>query len=433
MQCPFCGMENSAWTCASCKKPASTMSQQETLGKAVNERNSHINSPAAVSLMNLGLCSRIERLSKVSHLTVPTTQPIGNPAHLAKGSAPRRQAVAGNADGRKELGFASDGDINQTFPYLHPAYGGSENHPVGPQFAQPRQKASSSGSFFSQAALVIGVFALGAVTGLGVTWWLKESAATMQPRPQPSAETARINGAANDPANESAASATSATGATGMNPDELPYDGLASRQAGGIDASQAMPPLPQLSIKAPAAATSTATGELPNEGASGASGTTRGGSDEAISRSLKSPNKARRETAAAAEAPGKKASIAAQAQTDETKAAKVPQRRGPSQRIAKDKEIERIKRQADEELKKKTENRRQTVETPARAKEKKLSMQAASASSSSIASGGRQARLARCAQASNFIRREQCKWQVCNGMWGKEGCPSYEKQANANY
>jgi hypothetical protein len=38
--------------------------------------------------------------------------------------------------------------------------------------------------------------------------------------------------------------------------------------------------------------------------------------------------------------------------------------------------------------------------------------------------------LARCEQKSNFILREHCKWDICNGQWGKNGCPSFEKQAS---
>lgn len=32
---------------------------------------------------------------------------------------------------------------------------------------------------------------------------------------------------------------------------------------------------------------------------------------------------------------------------------------------------------------------------------------------------------AQCQALGNFFRREQCKWQACNGKWGQDGCPSY--------
>ncbi len=35
-----------------------------------------------------------------------------------------------------------------------------------------------------------------------------------------------------------------------------------------------------------------------------------------------------------------------------------------------------------------------------------------------------------CEHSGNILRREQCRWKVCGGRWGKNGCPSYEsKQA----
>lgn len=473
MQCPFCGMENSdsARTCASCSRPAFALSQQK-FRKAASSHNGYINSPnspAAGSWVNLGLRSRAEKLSRGLHLTVPTTPPIGNPAHAPKGSASsRRQSAAqsrfqtphatGNPDARKEPDFVSHAGINQTPPYPYPAYGGTGSQPPWPRSAQSRQTVSVSRNFFSQAALIVGVFALGAATGLGVTWWMKESAATMQPRSQQSSPeaVAHTNETGNKAPTPPVGRGASAIGASGMNPNELPYDGQAPGQAeeapaatattdmrelpyGGTsdrgsaakaEAGQAAtPPLPRLSKKAPVTATSTASGELPYEGTSGTKGTSRRGSDEAILRSTKSTDKARREVSAATEESGKSASAATQAQSDEKKAVKAPQRRASSQRIAKDKEIERIKQQADEELKKKTENKRLAAETQAKArgKEKKPAMHAANTSSPTIASESRRTLLARCEKASNFIRREHCKWQVCNGMWGKDGCPSYER------
>src|SRR3569623_1196553 len=36
--------------------------------------------------------------------------------------------------------------------------------------------------------------------------------------------------------------------------------------------------------------------------------------------------------------------------------------------------------------------------------------------------------LGQCQHRSNFFRREYCKWQVCDGSWGKYGCPSFENK-----
>ncbi|MDB5839864.1 MAG: hypothetical protein JWQ23_1816 [Herminiimonas sp.] len=39
--------------------------------------------------------------------------------------------------------------------------------------------------------------------------------------------------------------------------------------------------------------------------------------------------------------------------------------------------------------------------------------------------------LGQCQQLSNFFRREQCKWQVCDGRWGRNGCPAYARNDSA--
>ncbi|HJV86475.1 MAG TPA: hypothetical protein VJ698_13460 [Noviherbaspirillum sp.] len=42
-----------------------------------------------------------------------------------------------------------------------------------------------------------------------------------------------------------------------------------------------------------------------------------------------------------------------------------------------------------------------------------------------IKTSGAQDEYAQCEQQSSFFRREQCKWRVCGGKWGQDGCPSY--------
>jgi hypothetical protein len=41
--------------------------------------------------------------------------------------------------------------------------------------------------------------------------------------------------------------------------------------------------------------------------------------------------------------------------------------------------------------------------------------------------------LLQCEQQTNFIQREQCKWRVCGGKWGRNGCPSYQRIETASY
>lgn len=55
-------------------------------------------------------------------------------------------------------------------------------------------------------------------------------------------------------------------------------------------------------------------------------------------------------------------------------------------------------------------------------------VQASSASAVQLrpASPSLGARYAQCTQQQGFLRREKCKWEVCGGKWGKQGCPSYK-------
>lgn len=83
----------------------------------------------------------------------------------------------------------------------------------------------------------------------------------------------------------------------------------------------------------------------------------------------------------------------------------------------KDIEIYRLKRQAEEELKKKIEER-----NARRMKERGLLNDVTRLV---------RARFARCTRIGNLFSREKCKWDVCGGMWGKNGCPSYQNNLPA--
>lgn len=113
------------------------------------------------------------------------------------------------------------------------------------------------------------------------------------------------------------------------------------------------------------------------------------------------------------------------------KASQPPLRRRSIRRTNKDREIERIRQQAAEELKKKTEFQQRNSEfrdsssgarKPLKQQESRLISRKALAMSE---------RLAQCEQAGNIILRERCKWQLCDGKWGKNGCPSYLPRANS--
>ncbi|WP_220810268.1 hypothetical protein [Noviherbaspirillum aridicola] len=98
----------------------------------------------------------------------------------------------------------------------------------------------------------------------------------------------------------------------------------------------------------------------------------------------------------------------------ETRRAETPRKAATPTRTAKAGtenagEVERMRRQADEELNKKTAA---ASSTPRRGGDNSRLQQVSSA-------------LASCDRRANIILREHCRWQVCNGMWGKNGCPSY--------
>ena len=93
--------------------------------------------------------------------------------------------------------------------------------------------------------------------------------------------------------------------------------------------------------------------------------------------------------------------------------------------VKTDREIDRIRRQVDEELKKKTEHGRGPGAAPGARKDDRNRERMAAASTTRAAT---RAQLARCDRNTNFIGREFCRWKVCNGSWGKNGCPAYEHQ-----
>ncbi len=112
----------------------------------------------------------------------------------------------------------------------------------------------------------------------------------------------------------------------------------------------------------------------------------------------------------------KSASASKKAKSASRVAAATKPKAKPVHRVARrDPEVERLRQQAEEELKKKTSD----------------SLELAQASSTSPHGLTRdisrlvRARFNSCTRAGNFFEREKCKWEVCGGMWGRNGCPSY--------
>jgi hypothetical protein len=107
-------------------------------------------------------------------------------------------------------------------------------------------------------------------------------------------------------------------------------------------------------------------------------------------------------------------------------------------------ELDRIRQQAAEELRRKNEARRMPNEARLKQPGQRATKERVAASSQSSQppkpSQSSQSRtqlvrsqLAACENAGNFLLREQCKWQLCSGNWGKNGCPSYSTSHSAAY
>jgi hypothetical protein len=93
----------------------------------------------------------------------------------------------------------------------------------------------------------------------------------------------------------------------------------------------------------------------------------------------------------------------------------------------KDREIDRIRRQATDELKRKNESRPMNETLGAATAQRQ-----AHAESTATAPKVQRIRalLARCAEDGNLFRREICKWRLCRDMWGRNGCPPLPQRSS---
>lgn len=403
--------------------------------------------------------SRAEKPPNAGHSTAPGTAPTLNAAFEPQASHPpaaptaRRSAPAEPSTGytqqrphaqppRQEPSFEAAGATVTRAPH----FAGSPYAQFEQRSAWYRQSGPLHRNPVSRVFLMTVIFAVGAAVGLAATWWMNKpldkpppaaAIRKVEPVPAPAAPTKAAPASAASAAAGSASTANPGMGAVhsgtgnatpGINPGELPYDGLPP--AAGLDSTPA-------AVQAPAATTDV--GEPPPSAAiaPGTSkpiaGKPRQGPEQALNVPAAAPplptppsvTKSDKPTAAAPVYNGKERAAKAQ----DAKVAKAAPRSRPSQKIVKDGEIERIQQQVDEELKKKSRStdvkevaRERTEET-----EKKIEAHVAS-------NGSKRAALARCERdEDSLIGREWCKWKVCNGMWGKNGCPSYEKQASTHY
>jgi len=296
-------------------------------------------------------------------------------------------------------------------------------HGIGRDFGEHHPPQRGGLARLSRLTLMAGVFIIGAGVGLAAAWWLYHD---------PPFATIPASQVRSIPSSPAAGVQRPAT-VRGISPGELPYDG-------------APPP----SIAEPAIDDRPAIAAEGGEAAArvDASGDSAAEADEVRTVESNADRTAERdgetEPPKAAAAATRNPVVKSADRSDEPKAAKpaaqgsagvasaVPKRKSAPR---SDREIERIRQQAEDELKKKTEHGRGPGESRQGAKQgardDDRAGNRASARNAPIARvAATRTMLARCERSGNFIRREICRWQVCNGSWGKNGCPSYQQQTS---
>jgi len=295
-------------------------------------------------------------------------------------------------------------------------------HGIGRDFGEYHPPQRGGVARLSRLTLMAGVFILGAGVGLAAAWWLYRDppfaaipASQMRSIPSPPAADAQRPAAAR-----------------GISPGELPYDGAPPPTA----AEPAIDDRPEIAVEGKEAAPS-----------ADASGDSAADADEVRTAERDADRTAERdggtEPPKAAAATTRNPVVKSADKGDEPKAAKpatqggtgvasaVPKRKSVPR---SDREIERIRQQAEDELKKKTEHGRGPGESRPGAKQGARDDDRAgnrvSARTPISRVAATRTMLARCERSGNFIRREICRWQVCNGSWGKNGCPSYQQQTS---
>jgi hypothetical protein len=349
--------------------------------------------------------------------------------------------------------------------FSHPAYTYNRNEVHGyagidyQNVQQPKRR-------WTRVVLMPTIFVVGAVVGLSANWWVKK----------PASEPARSGPPAvvSIPMEKEEANLPATAGTRkGISASELPYDGKPPPMSGDGAVADASSD----SVTTSSGASGAATGE---SAAGGETADTRTRAAEVGERSPPAPVaivSTKQSAAQVREADQKAAAIDADipqkaaapksadresdvalAREADRKAATIeedmPQKAAAPKRAVKDPEIERIRRQAAldqtdavqaeknreierirqqaaEELKKKNENQRAAEEPRARATNRPSVTSTSEKRQSPVGGANKRALLAQCERRSNFILREHCKWEICDGSWGKNGCPSYEKQASA--
>ncbi|WP_136414964.1 hypothetical protein [Herbaspirillum sp. ST 5-3] len=369
----------------------------------------------ASSLLEYGVRLRAHRFRRTCHLTAakqrtPPAEPKREDLHRnsAAATAPRgeRSRTPQESSADSTTRQRTEPHWNDTAAARAAAFAHQEP-PWQTAFQEGRPKPRR----ISRLMLMSGIFVIGAAVGLGVAVWFSKTGARQTPvhasQPLPAVQApsqAGVQGAR--------------APVRGISPDELPYDGAPPPQQ--AEQAPAAPPVPTLK--------SGEHDDVVNSGRGATTSRSKQGDSDALSAAP--PKRARKpEISEAGQAALESTAPKPRAKPVERKTAKAPSKRHvPQQAAAKDKEIERIRQQAEEELKKKTSAGRVVGE--ARLSKRKRTGQAYGGPTMSASSQSRyavtRATLARCERIQGLIDREKCKWRLCAGKWGKNGCPSYE-------
>jgi hypothetical protein len=302
------------------------------------------------------------------------------------------------------------------------------------------------------AVIMATVFLVGASVGLGGAWWMTQgnqttvAAASSADRGAPAMRSFRVDGDQRrsrekgiSPAERPFDGAKHAalpkrTPAPAITPEELPYGGQSSGGSGqekgtvaaGSGEQAATPATTATAAKVPGRSADeveavTAVPPVamtpPTEQPQSAMAKSSRPLDKTIENGADKPVIKPAEKRAAPAVPP----VAAR-ETEKPRAKRVPDSR----------ELDRIKQQAAEELRRKNEAKR----APSEARASSSSQRTAKAPAAPAAQARTKLvynQLAACENAGNFLLREQCKWQLCSGKWGKNGCPSYSTSHSAAY
>lgn len=426
MRCRYCGTENSGFAriCVSCCKPMPVLNARQKYSQSGYVRIEDKGSGGTSPYLQYGLHLRARQFRRTHRLTAatqhnsPSIPPHDTYDHPhAATSAPDTddaQTQPSHLTQQRQENFSTRPAQGRTEPHWSDA--ASPNPAYQDLHWQPPGGRATARRRLSHIMFMSAIFAVGAAVGLGAAWWLNKQApvsvigAARQP-----AVTAPVS--IQEPAQGERASIR------GISPGELPYDG-------------APPPMPGVQGTAADVARARPSTDAAEPG-NGLLSNGRVAPPEASELAAPPVANVKSESGAdvvKATPPAPASKPSAQSNPSEKRIAKAPVKRQATQTVAKDKEIERIRQQADEELKKKINTGRALTDTRARERrgvQLRGSRQMASTAPASY-TGAMREMLARCERNPNFIRREQCKWKLCDNKWGKHGCPSYGSHASAN-